>query len=194
MKPSSFQRLVRLNLSSEQMVEVMAVVAEELAPLERMRQSAVQRQATLRAKRVSHETDLSRLSNVTPCVAKERVSPAPLPKENTSTLTGFGVRGRAREGDQDRFDDFWATYPKREGNRDRKAAQKAFSASLRRSSADEIIQGAARYAAHCDATGKTNTQFVRQARTWLNADGWNEEYGHDQQHRAGGIIDKFLNG
>lgn len=179
MKTSTLMKLVELNLSAEQLAGVVALIAEELAPLEKIRLAAAQRQAQQRS-RVSCETEASRDSHVTPSrdsnvtAEKEKVSHT-LPKENTSTLTGFGVRERAREAETD-FERFWATYPKREGNRDRKAAEKAFAAAARRNTAAEIITGAARYAAHCDATGKTGTQYVRQARTWLNADGWTEEY------------------
>ena len=75
------------------------------------------------------------------------------------------------------FLQFWEVYPKRAGCADRKSAEKAFAAALNRKIPfDEILAGAKRYAAHCDVTQKTKTEFVRQARTWLNKEGWSETY------------------
>jgi hypothetical protein len=39
---------------------------------------------------------------------------------------------------------------------------------------ETILRAAARYAAHCREKGKVGTEFVKQARSWLNGDLWRE--------------------
>ena len=97
------------------------------------------------------------------------------------------------------FDAFMEIYPKRAGGTARPAAAKAFKAALRRGALGVILDGAKRYAAHCDAEGKTGTQFVYKARTWLNDSGWNETYetartNHKPNTIAGGfdLIDRAI--
>jgi hypothetical protein len=70
--------------------------------------------------------------------------------------------------DHPRFDDFWASYPRR---RDRRKAEKAFANALKRADADTIIAGADRY------TNDPNRseQFTKYAEGWLNGDGWLDE-------------------
>lgn len=67
-----------------------------------------------------------------------------------------------------RFDEFWASYPRR---RDRRKAEKAFAAAMKRSDADTIIDGAARYAHDPNRV----EQFTKYAEGWLNGDGWLDE-------------------
>lgn len=74
------------------------------------------------------------------------------------------------------FAEFWDAYPKRAGNADRKPAVKAFRAALKRTDLKTLIWAAGRYAADCREKGKIGTEYVKQARTWLNADGWTETY------------------
>ena len=82
------------------------------------------------------------------------------------------------------FAEFWALYPKRHGAADRKAAVKAFLSALKRSDLKTILAGCVAYASDCAARGKINTEFVKQARTWLNADGWTETYGTEQNTQS----------
>lgn len=89
-----------------------------------------------------------------------------------------------QQGDHERFVEFWQTYPKRLGTNSRKEASAKFSRAVR-AGADpsEIINGAARYAAHCDETGKTSTDKVQQATTWLNQQNWETDYGRQQRNQ-----------
>lgn len=78
---------------------------------------------------------------------------------------------------ESRFPEFWAAYPKRDGNNSRKDADAKFERLVKSGiSPDTIIDGAKRYAAWCDATGKTRTEKVQQATTWLNQNGWENDY------------------
>lgn len=73
------------------------------------------------------------------------------------------------------FEDFWELYPQREGDRDRKGAVKAFRAARKRIDLKTLLDGARAYAAFCVEKGKVGTPYVKQARSWLNADGWTEQ-------------------
>ena len=101
----------------------------------------------------------------------------------------------------DYFNEFWAVYPIRAGNRDKSAAVKAFNAALKRGAdPNQIIDGARAYAAFSSVTGKLKTEYIRQARTWLNANGWTETYEHaatnsgktKRQHPIDIAADKFM--
>lgn len=92
---------------------------------------------------------------------------------------GTGEQGNRGTGEQQtcatelrdcppRFDDFWAAYPRR---RDRRKAEKAFAAALKRADANTIIDGARRYANDPNRA----EQFTKYAEGWLNGDGWLDE-------------------
>lgn len=158
---ASLQKLMSLGLTTEQMAGVIDVLAVELAPLETMRRKASERQERYR----------QRESNVTDDVEKER-SPTP-PKEKQPTNVGSPPIVPLSEPDG--FAAFWQTYPKRDGNADRKGALKAFGPAVARAGGHEaIVRAASRYAAHCRDKGKIGTEFVKQARAWLNGDLWAE--------------------
>lgn len=82
----------------------------------------------------------------------------------------------AVEADPEGFQDFWDAYPKRDGSPDRKGAVKAFRTALKRASLETILDGTEHFCAAMKARGKAGTEFVPQARTWLNGDRWNERY------------------
>ncbi len=97
------------------------------------------------------------------------------------------------------FSYFFAIYPKRAGGADRKTAAKAYGAALKRTNHQNILDAANEYANHCNATGKTGTEFVLKARKWLNDNGWENTYetartNHKHNTIAGGfdIIDRAI--
>lgn len=181
----SLQKLMSLNLSTEQMAGVIEVLAAELAPLE-------SRRAKDRARKSGgSSTEVPRII----CGSSTEIpsnSPTP-PKDNNNTnldiknnpplspplppnsrLHGTNPRAAAT-AEPDGFEAFWAAYPKRDGNADRKGAAKAFGAATKRADGHEVItRAAARYAGHCREKGKLGTEFVKQARSWLNGDLWRE--------------------
>lgn len=69
----------------------------------------------------------------------------------------------------DRFDEFWAVYPKRQG---KKPAQLAWAKALKTTDADAIIAGAKTYAAQ--VAGK-DPKFTKYAQGWLTAERWTDE-------------------
>ena len=107
-------------------------------------------------------------------VKKERKTPPTVPPKNVP------------EG----FFNFKAAYPKRDGSADWKAAEKAFSAALRRASLETILDGARRYSQFLVETDRFGSEFVKQARTWLNADGWAETYEVNHVRKTNGTSPK----
>jgi hypothetical protein len=77
----------------------------------------------------------------------------------------------------DGFDEAWAIYPRRQGGNSRKNAEASFRKALKAGvSAATIIDGIRAYAEHCDATGKTGTEFVKTAEAWLNGRFWESDW------------------
>lgn len=75
------------------------------------------------------------------------------------------------EGYSEAFERFWSAYPKRLGGNSKKAAFKCWKARLREGvSADDLIKAASCYATACKAAGKTGTEYVKQASTFLGPD------------------------
>ena len=83
------------------------------------------------------------------------------------------VRSRNRTSDDDElsdtFDQWWKHYPKREGSQgNRKTAFKRYKTRRKVFSVDELLMGLMRYGRFCNETGKTGTEYVKQATTFLN--------------------------
>lgn len=189
-----------MGLSSEQMAGVLSVIADELAPLEKIRASAAQRQARLRNGVVSRDSDdtVSRDNNVTPyrdsnvtpraleniipsqtVDNREVIPPIPPKPQNPEPSVTRETPAEYPDG----FEDFWEAYPPRAGGRDKIAAVRAYRAALKRASSGQIITGARAYRAYVTAAGKLRTEYIKQARTWLNGNGWTEDYDH-AEHRS----------
>jgi hypothetical protein len=66
------------------------------------------------------------------------------------------------------FVEFWAAYPLR---RDKRKAEKAYAAALKRADPNTILEGAQRYA----ADPNRDDRFTKYAEGWLNGDGWLDE-------------------
>jgi hypothetical protein len=83
-----------------------------------------------------------------------------------------------RDAYPDSFQRAWAAYPKRAGGNPKKTAYRCWRARVREgASEDELERGVVRYAAYCDATGKSGTEYVKQASTFLGPDEhWREDW------------------
>jgi hypothetical protein len=92
----------------------------------------------------------------------------------------------SRPGCDKEFENFWKSYPKREGANPKYPARKAFLAAVK-AGADPlaIVAGAKGYAAH--PSTKVATEYVAQAATWLRQRRW-EDFARaatdSQQHKA----------
>lgn len=72
---------------------------------------------------------------------------------------------------EDRFEEFWAVYPRRSGTNPKHGAETQWRRRLRDgATADEIIAGAQRYRELMETTGKIGTEYVMQAVRFLGKD------------------------
>jgi hypothetical protein len=76
------------------------------------------------------------------------------------------------------WEDFKAAYPRRSGGQPWKPAKANFIREVTKHKVDAqtIIAGAKRYAEEMARTDKVGTEYVAQARTWLNQERWNDGY------------------
>lgn len=179
MNVENLKKLMSLGLTTEQMAGVIDVLAVELAPLETMRRKATERQDRYRKRDNNVTDDVSSPTppiDITTTLVLNKIPPTPKASRFHGTNPrALGTNPRGSQQEPDGFSAFWDAYPKREGNGDRKGAVKAFGPAVQRSGdAQTVIRAAARYAVHCREKGKIGTEFVKQARSWLNSDLWSE--------------------
>lgn len=66
------------------------------------------------------------------------------------------------------FETAWEIYPPRNGTNSRRDAQQSWNARIREKQAvEDMVAGARRYRAWCDATGKTGTEKVMQGKRFF---------------------------
>jgi hypothetical protein len=168
--------LSRLNLSAEQLAGVLRILARSEQAAEELRnviETRKNKERTRQQRYASRKNDVSDDVDLT-SLARTVVNTTNLQEVSINTPLSPLPSSRASLNEPEGFQKFWEVYPPRDGPRDRKAAVKAFRAALKRSTLEEILAGAATYRSALEAKGKLNTEFVKQARTWLNADGWKE--------------------
>ena len=68
------------------------------------------------------------------------------------------------------FEAFWPAYPRKVG---KGQARIAYARALKKTTHAEIMAGLARYKASLNGT---EARFIRHATTWLNGEGWLDEY------------------
>lgn len=85
----------------------------------------------------------------------------------------------------DEFERAWKAYPKRSGGNPKKAAYQKWQARVKSGVDPEVmISGVERYAKHCKAEGKINTQFVMQGSTFFGpSEHYLESYGGESGQR-----------
>jgi hypothetical protein len=172
-----------LSMPAEAMAEALLFLAEQLEADEARRDKQAERKRQWRDK---HGTIEGQSQDNDGTRARDVEINNKLSQESNIKLLPLSPSRATFEPPE--FQDFWKVYPPRLGARDRKAAVKAFRAALKRATAEEILAGARGYAAEMHAKGKINTEYVRQARTWLNADGWKE---YDQESVKTNGIDRL---
>ncbi len=76
------------------------------------------------------------------------------------------------------FEVIWREYPKRPGGQDKNGAFRAWSTRRREGvSAETLLEGVRRYAKYILVTGKSNTEFIKLAKTFFNAsEHFNEDW------------------
>ncbi len=96
-------------------------------------------------------------------------------KAHTDTDTEAKNITRAENAADALFERFWKVYPRRAGSNPKKKARQVWDARIKQGVDPEVMIAAAeRYRCYCDATDKTGTEYVKQAKSWLspNGEGW----------------------
>ena len=87
--------------------------------------------------------------------------------------------------DPPEFVEFKSIYPKRSGTQRWDRAKKAINARLKKGATwEQILDGARRYAAFCEATGKVGTEYVMQAATFCGPERHFLEPWHPPPNKA----------
>lgn len=94
-------------------------------------------------------------------------------------------RARIKHDYTEAFEQFWKTYPRREGKR--KAAA-AFDRALKRAPLETIMDGAARYANDPNRVD----QYTKHAERWLNSDGWDDDPLPERAPRKETTTDRMI--
>lgn len=98
------------------------------------------------------------------------------PVISKGVLKGSKESVYARE-ELESFERFKAAYPKRSGNQPWNKALPKYVRIVRGGVLDLVlIEAADKYRGHCEAEGIVKTKFVAQAITWLNGEGWKNDY------------------
>jgi hypothetical protein len=138
--------------------------------------------------------DLAKQAEISPEMATKRdetspeMATKPAPKTGDSCTsyspsrsTNPPINPPKRKAEPEDWEPLWQrfleAYPKRSGDRCVKDGRQRFGLLLKAGvDAAVIMAGLGRYAAWCDATGKTGTELVRQITTWLNKRSWEEPW------------------
>jgi hypothetical protein len=73
------------------------------------------------------------------------------------------------------FEEWWKVYPRRKGANPKKSAHQKWELAAKRVGPEVLFEGVERYRAFCDREGKTGTEYVAMATTWLNGERWNDD-------------------
>jgi hypothetical protein len=110
-------------------------------------------------------------SHAKPSHAKPKTHGAPAGADVAASRSAQQKTGSSPNDYSDDFETAWGEYPKRDGGNPKKPAFKAWRARLRSGSEpQQLIDGARRYAQHCEAHGKLNTPYVMQAARFFGPD------------------------
>lgn len=121
----------------------------------------------------------------------ENPSPENPSAENPPLKKNIIKNNNDKNREREAFDDFWGIYPKKQ---DKGLAERSFTKALKSATADEIIDGARRYAADPNLP---EPRYVKNPSTWLNAKAWeNGPLPERQKPKANNqdLIERWKNG
>lgn len=158
-----------MGLSHEAMVEILGVLAEQQEAEEKRLADQRERTRKHRAKRYGNVTvtGVSRNGNAASAHIEHAHTHV---EDNPKPIDSLDLKKKETTA-RDPFDDFWAVYPKRDGDNPRKPAKLSFQRAVAKGAKpDAIISGARRLA----VKHPSPTPYVPQAVTWLNQERWND--------------------
>ena len=126
-------------------------------------------------KRISGDAD----SAVRGAAKAQVVNKTKTTTETTSKSTADA--SAKRDVVDEKFDEAWRQYPKREGSNSKQAAQRAWNARIREGiDPDVLVAAVVSYAAAMKAAGNIGTPYVKQASTFFGRDRHFEEFAKSQ--------------
>lgn len=175
---STLRALMASGLQGEALASLVEMIDADMASVQPKPSTNAERQRRYRERHTksnvtSNVTDVTLHSNVT-SVSLETKAPTPL---KTQTLSKENPPKGGQKKGTEAFDRFKAAYPKRAGNNPWEPARQKFAAAVADGVDPEcIVGGAANYAAAEALLNHVGTEFVMQAKTWLNQKCW-QDYG-----------------
>jgi hypothetical protein len=114
------------------------------------------------------QSNNGRFGEVTWTTADPSDLPSPdLPSpENPPLKKNIDKKNIIKNREREAFDEFWKNYPKKQ---DKGLAERSFRKALSFASAEDIIEGAARYASDPNLP---EPRYIKNPSTWLNAKAW----------------------
>lgn len=98
----------------------------------------------------------------------EKNATRPDEQNNPAVSGGETNKTRRRHEYPPDFEDVWKEYPRRPGSPDKHGAFNAWKARIREgATAAEILAGVKRYATYIQATGRSGTEFIKQAKAFF---------------------------
>ncbi|HGG5994878.1 TPA: replication protein [Salmonella enterica subsp. diarizonae serovar 61:r:z53] len=117
----------------------------------------------------------------------DATTPTAISGSGKSSGKTSGTKPAARQEYSPEFEAAWQAYPKRAGGNSKSAAWKHWKARLKDGVKPEtMLSGVKRYAAYCQTTGNTGTQYVKQAATFFGPDRHFEESWQTPSAPGGG--------
>jgi hypothetical protein len=118
--------------------------------------------------RREQSNDNGRFGEVTWTTSDPAAEPLPEnpPPENPPLKKNIDKKNIIKNREREAFDEFWKTYPKKQ---DKGLAERSFRKALSFASAEDIIEGAARYASDPNLP---EPRYIKNPSTWLNAKAW----------------------
>jgi hypothetical protein len=96
------------------------------------------------------------------------------------------------DGLKGEFEVFWKQYGKRPGGNPKKGAYRAYASRRKEGvTAEELLQGAMKYAAYWDKKPAHEKRFKKQTRFWLSPDyeGWAQDWSVQDDSVTGSNVD-----
>lgn len=109
------------------------------------------------------------------------------PDTDTDTETTLAAKTKAERGEA--FGIFWNFYPKKKS---KGAAEKAWNKINPDEALLQVIMAALQHAKTQDGWAKDAGQFIPHPATWLNARGWEDDFGGPPDNSAGSFAAKMM--
>jgi hypothetical protein len=115
------------------------------------------------------KSDVSRHTHNNPVIDNPKIEPKESKSLTVTMAENKGHSSELAEPITSEFEIWWRIYPNRVG---KLKAEQAYASARKKATADELLEGARRYAA--ERSGQ-DAKYTKHPTTWLNAGGWLDE-------------------